>query len=73
MTEQDSDRRSIEEKVRTEGRLPPGQAVTVKFPVLHYGPIPPLTRKPGNSASGVKYWSHASGPGRTSINYRERD
>ncbi len=27
-------------RVRREGRLPPGQAVTVKFPVLHYGPIP---------------------------------
>ena len=40
MTEQENDRRSIDEKVRREGRLPPGQAVTVKFPVLHYGPIP---------------------------------
>ncbi len=42
MTEQENDRRSIDEKVRREGRLPPGQAVTVKFPVLHYGPIPPF-------------------------------
>jgi len=40
MTEQENDRRSIDEKVRRAGRLPPGQAVTVKFPVLHYGPIP---------------------------------
>jgi DMSO/TMAO reductase YedYZ molybdopterin-dependent catalytic subunit len=40
MAEQEKDRRTIEEKVRREGRLPPGQAVTVKFPVLHYGPIP---------------------------------
>ncbi len=23
-----------------EGRLPPGQALTLKFPVLHYGPVP---------------------------------
>jgi len=23
-----------------EGRLPPGQSVTLKFPVLHYGPVP---------------------------------
>jgi DMSO/TMAO reductase YedYZ molybdopterin-dependent catalytic subunit len=40
MAEQEKDRWTIEEKVRREGRLPPGQAVTVKFPVLHYGPIP---------------------------------
>jgi DMSO/TMAO reductase YedYZ molybdopterin-dependent catalytic subunit len=24
------------------GRLPPGQSLTQKFPVLHYGPIPPF-------------------------------
>lgn len=36
------DRRDLEEKMRREGRLPPGQALTVKFPVLHYGPIPPF-------------------------------
>lgn len=40
MNEQDNDRRAVEERVRKEGRLPPNQAVTVKFPVLHYGPIP---------------------------------
>ena len=33
-------RREEEEKIRKEGRLPPGQALTQKFPVLHYGPIP---------------------------------
>ncbi len=33
-------RRDEEEKVRKEGRLPPGQALTNKFPVLHYGPVP---------------------------------
>jgi len=33
-------RRDNEEKVREEGRLPPGQALTQKFPVLHYGPVP---------------------------------
>jgi DMSO/TMAO reductase YedYZ molybdopterin-dependent catalytic subunit len=33
-------RRDEEEKIRSEGRLPPGQALTQKFPVLHYGPIP---------------------------------
>jgi DMSO/TMAO reductase YedYZ molybdopterin-dependent catalytic subunit len=40
MNEQENDRRAVEERVRREGRLPPNQAVTVKFPVLHYGPIP---------------------------------
>src|SRR5512138_3475222 len=34
------DRRKEEERVRGEGRLPPGQALTLKFPVLHYGPVP---------------------------------
>jgi DMSO/TMAO reductase YedYZ molybdopterin-dependent catalytic subunit len=34
------DRRAQEKQVRTEGRLPPGQSLTNKFPVLHYGPVP---------------------------------
>ena len=33
------DRRKQEEQVRAEGRLPPGQSLTQKFPVLHYGPV----------------------------------
>ena len=33
-------RRDDEERVRNEGRLPPGQSLTQKFPVLHYGPVP---------------------------------
>ena len=33
-------RRQDEERVRKEGRLPPGQSLTQKFPVLHYGPVP---------------------------------
>jgi DMSO/TMAO reductase YedYZ molybdopterin-dependent catalytic subunit len=32
-------RREDEERVREEGRLPPGQSLTQKFPVLHYGPV----------------------------------
>jgi DMSO/TMAO reductase YedYZ molybdopterin-dependent catalytic subunit len=36
------DRRKEEERIRNENRLPPGQALTVKFPVLHYGPVPPF-------------------------------
>ena len=36
------DRRKEEERIRNEGRLPPGQSLTQKFPVLHYGPVPPF-------------------------------
>jgi DMSO/TMAO reductase YedYZ molybdopterin-dependent catalytic subunit len=35
-----SDRRKDEERLHKENRLPPGQALTLKFPVLHYGPVP---------------------------------
>jgi len=37
-----NDRRKEEERIRTEGRLPAGQSLTLKFPVLHYGPVPPF-------------------------------
>jgi DMSO/TMAO reductase YedYZ molybdopterin-dependent catalytic subunit len=33
-------RKEDEVNYRKEGRLPPGQAMTKKFPVLHYGPVP---------------------------------
>jgi DMSO/TMAO reductase YedYZ molybdopterin-dependent catalytic subunit len=33
-------RKLQEDEKRNEGRLPPGQALTNKFPVLHYGPVP---------------------------------
>ena len=33
-------RREEEQRFRKEGRLPPGQSVTQKFPVLHYGSVP---------------------------------
>jgi DMSO/TMAO reductase YedYZ molybdopterin-dependent catalytic subunit len=35
-----SERKGLEEKLRKEGRLPPGQSVTVKWPVLHEGRVP---------------------------------
>jgi DMSO/TMAO reductase YedYZ molybdopterin-dependent catalytic subunit len=34
------DRRKVEFQMSEEGRLPPGQSLTLKFPVLHYGPGP---------------------------------
>ncbi|TAK13086.1 MAG: sulfite oxidase-like oxidoreductase [Anaerolineae bacterium] len=33
-------RREDEERIKKEGRLPPGQSLTQRFPVLHYGPVP---------------------------------
>jgi DMSO/TMAO reductase YedYZ molybdopterin-dependent catalytic subunit len=33
-------RREREKQLKEAGRLPPGQSLTEKFPVLHYGPIP---------------------------------
>jgi DMSO/TMAO reductase YedYZ molybdopterin-dependent catalytic subunit len=33
-------RRKQEEQIKSEGRLPPGQSLTQKFPVLTYGPNP---------------------------------
>ena len=33
-------RKDQEDQSRREGRLPPGQSLTLKFPVLHYGPVP---------------------------------
>lgn len=33
-------RKKLEEEMKKAGRLPPGQSATIKFPVLHIGPIP---------------------------------
>ena len=35
-------RRKEEDFFAQEGRLPPGQSLTNKFPVLHYGAVPPF-------------------------------
>jgi len=40
MSASEIDRRKTEQSLRDKGRLPPGQSLTLKFPVLHYGPIP---------------------------------
>ncbi|RMF50734.1 MAG: sulfite oxidase-like oxidoreductase [Anaerolineae bacterium] len=37
-----SQRKQAEDAMKQEGRLPPGQSLTNKFPVLHYGPVPPF-------------------------------
>ena len=33
-------RKELENKAKKEGRLPPGQSLTLKWPVLHYGSVP---------------------------------
>lgn len=33
-------RKENEKQGKQEGRIPPGQSLTQKFPVLHYGPVP---------------------------------
>jgi DMSO/TMAO reductase YedYZ molybdopterin-dependent catalytic subunit len=35
-----NNRAEMEEKYIREGRMPPGQVATAKFPILHYGPVP---------------------------------
>jgi DMSO/TMAO reductase YedYZ molybdopterin-dependent catalytic subunit len=40
-----NERKRFEEMMKREGRLPPGQALTVKWPVLHYGSVPQFDPK----------------------------
>jgi DMSO/TMAO reductase YedYZ molybdopterin-dependent catalytic subunit len=35
-----NERREQEKKKRAQGLLPPGQSLTLKWPVLHYGSVP---------------------------------
>ncbi len=35
-----NERKAFEQKMKSEGRLPPGQSLTLKWPVLHYGSVP---------------------------------
>lgn len=51
-------RTELEEKYRLEGRLPPGQVLTGKFPVLHYGPVPPFDEKTWD----FKVWGEVEKP-----------
>ena len=36
----DGNRKQLENQARSEGRLPPGQSLTLKWPVLHYASVP---------------------------------
>jgi hypothetical protein len=62
-------RKEQEQERQKEGRLPPGQALTNKFPVLHYGPVPDFILPPGISASGVRLKMNYAGHGASSTVY----
>jgi DMSO/TMAO reductase YedYZ molybdopterin-dependent catalytic subunit len=51
-------RKEDEVNYRKEGRLPPGQAMTKKFPVLHYGPVPRFDP----SSWDFKIWGEVAEP-----------
>ena len=51
-------RKEQEEKMRQEGRMPPGQSLTDRFPVLHYGPIPPFDQ----STWDFRIWGEVEKP-----------
>ena len=34
------ERKDLERRMKAANRLPPGQAATLKWPVLHYGSVP---------------------------------
>jgi DMSO/TMAO reductase YedYZ molybdopterin-dependent catalytic subunit len=58
-------RKDQENAMRKEGRLPPGQSLTQKFPVLHYGDIPTFdpdkwTFSVTGEVAEVKTWSWAA-------------
>lgn len=40
-----SERKQLERAMRDAGRLPPGQSLTLKWPVLHEGPVPKFDPK----------------------------
>ena len=48
----DDDRRVQERKMKAEGRLPPGQALTLKWPVLHAGAVPDFDPKAWDFRAG---------------------
>ena len=41
----EDDRNLLERRMKAEGRLPPGQSATVKWPVLHRGEVPRFDEK----------------------------
>lgn len=58
-------RRTEEEKLTKEGRVPPGQALTQKFPVLHYGAVPQVDLETWD----FKVWGEVEQP--LTLNWKE--
>jgi DMSO/TMAO reductase YedYZ molybdopterin-dependent catalytic subunit len=59
----ESERKQREQQMRKEGRLPPGQALTLKWPVLHLGDVPKFDPSTWNFrafglAEEPKQWSY---------------
>jgi DMSO/TMAO reductase YedYZ molybdopterin-dependent catalytic subunit len=48
----EDERRALERKMKTEGRLPPGQSLTLKWPVLHAGAVPVFDPKSWDFRAG---------------------
>lgn len=51
-------RKEDEQKMKESGRIPPGQSLTQRFPVLHYGPIPSVDL----STWTFKFWGLVEEP-----------
>lgn len=51
-------RKAEEEKMKQQKRLPPGQSLTQKFPVLHYGPVPVFNAEKWN----FRVWGEVETP-----------
>jgi len=51
-------RKEDEEKFKKEGRLPPGQSYSQRFPVLHYGPVPAFNQ----ATWDFKVWGEVEAP-----------
>ena len=51
---QDTERKRQERAMREAGRLPPGQSLTLKWPVLHEGTVPRIrSQHMGFSRDGI--------------------
>jgi DMSO/TMAO reductase YedYZ molybdopterin-dependent catalytic subunit len=51
-------RKEMEIRMREAGRIPPGQSLTQKFPVLHYGPVPEFNAQTWN----FRVWGEVEEP-----------
>lgn len=59
-----SQRKKQEEQLRKIGRLPPGQSLTLQFPVYHFGAVPPFDLQKWD----FKLWGEVESPFQLSWN-----